>query len=48
MIEWARTALTDPDAVVLDTETTGLDREARIVDLGVQAVSGDGMHTPGV
>lgn len=37
---WARTVLADPDTVVLDTETTGLDREARIVDLGDQKVSG--------
>jgi DNA polymerase III epsilon subunit-like protein len=41
LTEWARTVLTDPDTVVLDTETTRLDREARIVVLGVQGVSGD-------
>lgn len=39
--EWARAVLADPDMVVLDTETTGLDQDARIVDLGVQGVSGD-------
>jgi DNA polymerase III epsilon subunit-like protein len=36
-----RRVLTDPDAVVLDTETTGRDRESLIVELAVQKVSGD-------
>jgi DNA polymerase III epsilon subunit-like protein len=39
--EWARTVLADSDTVVLDTETTGLEDDARIVDLGVLGVSGD-------
>ncbi|MET9896440.1 hypothetical protein ABZZ47_40975 [Streptomyces sp. NPDC006465] len=41
MIEWARAVLTDRDTVVLDLETTGLGRDARIVDLGVERVSDD-------
>ncbi|MER5876140.1 3'-5' exonuclease [Streptomyces sp. NPDC001910] len=38
---WSGTVLADPDAVVLDCETTGLDPEARIVDLAVLTVAGD-------
>jgi hypothetical protein len=38
---WARGVLADPDAVVLDTETTGLHDTARIVDLAVLTVGGD-------
>lgn len=38
---WARDVLADPDAVVLDTETTGLHDTARIVDLAVLTVGGD-------
>ncbi|MEU1036903.1 3'-5' exonuclease [Streptomyces mirabilis] len=38
--EWARTVLADPDTVVLDTETTGLHDEARIIDLGVLDIAG--------
>lgn len=41
MTECVRTVLTDPDAVVPDTETTGRDRESLIVELAVQKVSGD-------
>lgn len=40
---WARAALADPDVTVLDTETTGLDDEARIVDLGVTTTAGDAL-----
>ncbi|MFD9004429.1 exonuclease domain-containing protein [Streptomyces sp. NPDC059582] len=32
---WARDVLADPDTVFLDTETTGLEDDARIVDLAV-------------
>jgi DNA polymerase III epsilon subunit-like protein len=38
---WARDVLVDPAVVVLDTETTGLHGEARIVDLAVLTVGGD-------
>ncbi|MFJ9359342.1 3'-5' exonuclease family protein [Streptomyces mirabilis] len=38
--EWAGTVLADPDTVVLDTETTGLDGTARIIDLGILDVAG--------
>ena len=37
---WAREALADPTVVILDTETTGLHDEARIVDIAVATVSG--------
>lgn len=40
---WAREALADGDAVILDTETTGLHDEARIVDLAVTTVSGEAL-----
>ncbi|GGX57609.1 3'-5' exonuclease [Streptomyces chartreusis] len=43
LTEWARTVLADPDTVVLDTETTGLHQQARIVELGVLAVSEDSL-----
>lgn len=39
--EWAREVLADPDTVILDTETTGLEDDARIVDLAVLTVAGD-------
>jgi hypothetical protein len=39
--EWARTVLADPATVILDTETTGLHDEARIVDLAVITAAGD-------
>ncbi|MBP8534063.1 3'-5' exonuclease [Streptomyces sp. MK37H] len=39
--EWARDVLADPDTVILDTETTGLHDEARIVDLGGINAAGD-------
>lgn len=38
---WAREVLDDPDTVVLDTETTGVHAEARIVEIGVQTLSGE-------
>lgn len=38
---WARDALADPSVIILDTETTGLHDEARIVDLAVLTVGGD-------
>ncbi|WP_086559878.1 3'-5' exonuclease [Streptomyces africanus] len=38
---WAWDVLADPGAVVLDTETTGLHDEARIVNLAVLTVGGD-------
>jgi hypothetical protein len=37
---WARQVLADPDTVILDTETTGLEDDARIVDLAVITVAG--------
>ena len=36
--EWARTVLADPDTVILDLETSGLEDDARIVDIGVYSV----------
>jgi DNA polymerase-3 subunit epsilon len=39
-VAWAREAIADPTAVFLDTETTGLDRGAEIVDIGVVDVRG--------
>ncbi|WP_328545498.1 3'-5' exonuclease [Streptomyces europaeiscabiei] len=41
LIAWARDVLADPDTVVLDTETTGLEDDARIVDLAVTTVAGE-------
>ncbi|MGW2725630.1 exonuclease domain-containing protein [Streptomyces sp. NPDC001492] len=38
---WAREVLADPDTVVLDTETTGLEDDARIVDIAVTTVAGE-------
>ena len=38
---WAAAALVDPDVVVLDTETTGLHSEARIVEVAVLSSSGE-------
>lgn len=40
---WAREVLADPDTVVLDTETTGLEGDARIVDVAVLTVAGDAL-----
>jgi hypothetical protein len=37
---WAAAALADPNVVILDTETTGLHDEARIVDIAVVAMDG--------
>jgi DNA polymerase-3 subunit epsilon len=39
-ISWAREVLADPGTIVLDTETTGLDRSAVIVDIGIVDVNG--------
>ncbi|MFI1869706.1 exonuclease domain-containing protein [Streptomyces jumonjinensis] len=48
---WAADALADPDVVVLDTETTGLDGDARIVEIAVLSSSGavllDSLVDPG-
>jgi len=38
---WAREALDDPRTVVLDTETTGLDDDARIVEISIITGSGE-------
>lgn len=40
-IEWARAAMLDPTTVFLDTETTGLDGRAEIVDIGVVDIHGE-------
>lgn len=37
---WAQAALADEEAVVLDTETTGLEDDARIVEISVLAMDG--------
>lgn len=39
--EWAREVLADPDTIILDTETTGLEDDARIVDIAAITVAGD-------
>lgn len=39
-IAWARGAISDPDVVFLDTETTGLGAQAEIVDIA--AIDGHG------
>ncbi|WP_308346528.1 3'-5' exonuclease [Streptomyces sp. ISL-66] len=39
--DWAAAALLDPTVVVLDTETTGLHGEARIVEIAVLSSGGD-------
>ncbi|MDX2843245.1 3'-5' exonuclease [Streptomyces ipomoeae] len=39
--EWAAAALADPSVVVLDTETTGLDDEACLVEVAVVTAGGD-------
>lgn len=41
LAEWAREALADPNVVILDTETTGLEDDARIVDIAVVTGSGE-------
>lgn len=50
--EWARGVLADGDAVFLDTETTGLQDDARIVDIAVVTDAGevllDTLINPGV
>ncbi|WP_432040992.1 exonuclease domain-containing protein [Streptomyces chartreusis] len=49
---WAAAALVDSDVLVLDTETTGLDEDARIVELAVLTSRGeillDTLLNPGV
>ncbi|MGF3140987.1 exonuclease domain-containing protein [Streptomyces diastaticus] len=49
---WAAVALVDPDVLVLDTETTGLDDDARIIELAVLNSRGevllDTLLDPGV
>ena len=40
-IGWAREVVADPAAVYLDTETTGLDGQAEIVDIAVIAGNGE-------
>ncbi|MFF4607800.1 exonuclease domain-containing protein [Streptomyces sp. NPDC001339] len=51
-VRWAAEALADPDVLVLDTETTGLDDDARIVEIAVLSSSGevllDTLLNPGV
>ncbi|MFE4915844.1 exonuclease domain-containing protein [Streptomyces sp. NPDC056652] len=39
--DWARKALEDHTVVILDTETTGLDDDARIVEIAVTTAAGD-------
>jgi len=39
-IDWARSAVSDPDTLYLDTETTGLDAHAEVVEISV--VDSDG------
>lgn len=40
-VEWAREVIADPKTVFLDTETTGLDGMAEIVDIAVIDVRGE-------
>jgi DNA polymerase III, epsilon subunit and related 3''-5'' exonucleases len=37
---WARAALADEDVVILDTETTGLEDDARIVEISILGIDG--------
>ncbi|MCA9860760.1 MAG: 3'-5' exonuclease, partial [Thermomicrobiales bacterium] len=50
-IAWAREIVGDPDAVYLDTETTGLGSSARICDIAIVAQDGtvlfDSLINPG-
>jgi DNA polymerase-3 subunit epsilon len=39
-LRWAEGVVADPDAVILDTETTGLDARAEIVDVAVIDTTG--------
>ncbi|BFO18182.1 hypothetical protein SHKM778_45700 [Streptomyces sp. KM77-8] len=41
LVDWAQTLVDDPTVVVLDSETTGLEDDARIVDLAVYSMGGD-------
>lgn len=38
---WAYAALTDPSVVILDTETTGLDDDARVVEVSIITTAGN-------
>lgn len=39
--EWAREALADETAIILDTETTGLDESAEIVEIAIISIKGE-------
>nr|WP_223190506.1 3'-5' exonuclease [Streptomyces sp. TRM68416] len=41
LVDWAQTLVDDPTVVILDSETTGLEEDARIVDLAVYSMGGD-------
>lgn len=41
LVAWARELLADDSVAVLDTETTGLEDDARIVDVAVYSIGGD-------
>lgn len=51
-IAWAKRVASDPATVFLDTETTGRERDARIVDLAIVAMDGTVLYSllvnPGV
>ena len=51
-IQWARDALADHDVRILDTETTGLEDDARIVELTIITAAGvvlfDSLINPGI
>lgn len=40
-VSWAQAALAIPDAVILDTETTGLDFDSEVVQIAVLAITGE-------
>jgi DNA polymerase III epsilon subunit-like protein len=40
LVDWARALLADPDTVVLDTETTGLEDDARVLEVAVYSMAG--------
>lgn len=41
LVDWARALLAAPDTVVLDTETTGLEHDSRIVEVAVYSTGGE-------
>lgn len=41
LVDWAQTLVADPTVVILDSETTGLEDDARIVDLAVYSMGRD-------